>query len=149
MALRDTGIVRERDNPLRYDFENPKMFYPAKRPEFFKIKKMCTIFLKNYANKKRFEKLMIGQLKKSPIACVVKVTDDFHTYGKSVYDPPSSAQFFYEHVMLLVAYGRYRGKRFFEFQDCNGTRVGRKGFVRVTAGKSMINEYLIIDLPDY
>lgn len=43
-VLKCLGIVRERDNPLLYNFEKPKVYSPANRPESFKIKSMTTIF---------------------------------------------------------------------------------------------------------
>jgi len=93
--------------------------------------------------------MLIRELKKHPVACVVNVTDDFDSYGKGVYDPPEFGQKFERHAMLLVANGRYKGKRFFEFQDSNGTEeIGHKGYVRIAAGRGLIAEFLKLELPE-
>lgn len=64
--LRDYGT----DNPLRYDFENPRVYDPNNPPQRFKIRKMTTFFRKDFTTTHLFEKSLARQLNISPLACV-------------------------------------------------------------------------------
>uniref|UniRef100_A0A1J3JZ34 Uncharacterized protein n=1 Tax=Noccaea caerulescens TaxID=107243 RepID=A0A1J3JZ34_NOCCA len=110
------------------------------------IKKMTTFFREDFATTHMFEKELARQLKIPPLACAVRAVPGYHACGSEVFAPPRKLLSNGDHVMLLVAYGRLKGRRLFEFQDSNGLWVGSRGFVKFAAGSNLITEFLVIDV---
>uniref|UniRef100_A0A1J3DFX9 Senescence-specific cysteine protease SAG39 n=1 Tax=Noccaea caerulescens TaxID=107243 RepID=A0A1J3DFX9_NOCCA len=143
--LRESGICVERRNRLSYDFDSLKNHKPTTRK--YTIRHMDVVYSENYLGDK-FEKGLLRALKRSPVACSVRMFPSYHIIkGKDLYDPDMSNEVERPslHMMLLVASGKTKKRQpFLEFQDSFGHTVGDNGFVRVRGGRGIVADYVRI-----